>query len=187
MRKALAVVEPVAALIAGIVVAQYAYFQGLVYTTQITAERIASTFGGFVVGISLAGGVGLGVESICRWGKGGVWGVGRWIWSFAAMSIALLLIETSIDTPLYRTKWLGKPTGFYSLLGFFANDLTFNLGRICLHLSAFLMARSLVRVPGNGVVDAREWAGRALGVALLTWWVGSGAIELYTVLKIRWH
>ncbi len=187
MRKASAVIEPVAALIAGFVFARFSYFQGLVYTSQITAERLASTYGGFVVGITLVGGLGLAVEIICRWGKGGVWGLGRWIWSLSALSIALLLIETSIDTPLYRTKWLGQPTSFHSLLGFFHNDLTFSLGRICLHLSAFLVVSSLVRSPGSGVADAREWAGRALGVALLTWWVGAGMIEMYTVLKIRWH
>ena len=171
MRKALAVVEPVAALIAGIVVAQYAYFQGLVYTTQITAERLASPFGGFVAGVVVTAGIGLAVESIRRRGQGVTWGVGRWILAISAISFwmggARELIEGRIRSYAYREHfdWIGQVSGIvyrsavWSSVSFFDEVVL-----------VFALTYWLAGSRGGVVADAREWGGRAFGMLLVAWW-----------------
>lgn len=186
MRKRLAVaLEPAMILIAGLMVAGYGCWISIgSQTTQSMLEWIAELVGAFLVGVSLAGGVALGVEIVRRRGERVPWGVGRWMWALSAVAIGSVAMNAAIETPLIRKRMYNDPTDLDTLIALVYDKLSWSLGDISLYLAAFLLARSLARHSIAAVRDGREMGGWVLAVAFIAWWIGSGSAYAYKFIRL---
>jgi hypothetical protein len=110
-----------------------------------------------LIGVAVAGLVGLVVESLRRRGPT-TWGFGRWVWSLIGFT---LLCEYALMT---AWAWL---SGLYAIAVISRMDWTFaSAGPAWLPLVFWITSR-LARRPGDPKPDAREWSGRVLGVLVL--------------------
>jgi hypothetical protein len=130
-----------------------------------------------LAGLALAGGVGLWVEMWLQKSPK-VWGFGRWVWSVAAMTVALATIgETAIWT---SCRWMRGETGSLREEAIF---VTRNL--LCTRFHSYAvwafagawMTSRLAGRPTGPAPDAREWSGRVFMFAIVVWTVINRVLE----------
>ncbi len=128
-------------------------------------------FGGaFLTGLALSGGVGLAVEAF-RGRRPSTWGLGRWVWSIAAMfvlfSVASGLVALEVNR-LVRDDSLPPLDG--AVGGLLTRTAIYQFfGGFAWTIAALCATAMLAGSPRDPEPDAREWAGRlfaSLAVAL---------------------
>lgn len=131
--------------------------------------------GPLLAGLAIAGGVGLAVEAI-RGRKPSSWGLGRWIWSIAGLT---LLVNVAADGFSFGVEWLSWKAGAHrppvsmapSAMGirFFHWPMYHFFDQFGLAIAAVCTTAMITRQPHDPAPDARDWAGRlfaSLAVAL---------------------
>ena len=123
--------------------------------------------GAILAGLALTGGLGLAVESL-RGRRPSSWGVGRWIWAIASLSLVILALvkAAGLTMVLARKGVTGRWIPYYwqvkqHVYQYFIEGPLFPV-------AAFGLIALLARTPRDPSPDAREWTGRLyLGFAVL--------------------
>lgn len=117
---------------------------------------------GFVIGASLAGGVGLWREAARR-PVPTPWGIGRRTWAIAALTALLLMMVRVGSTVALTWKLKGMGPGFDAIVGDARYVMTSAFPESAPWTFAAIGLASLFDgQPRDPSPDAREWSGRAL-------------------------
>lgn len=127
----------------------------------------------FLVGVSLVGGLGVMVESL-RGRSPHPWGPGRWVWAITSLGSVAFGVQY---VSYFYSHLLKSRDAYYGLSMFVSGHW--------IELTAFLVSLGitarLLGLPKSSRADAREWAGRLLGVMMIVrtsiditegWWRG---------------
>jgi hypothetical protein len=122
----------------------------------------------FPTGVALAGLLGLGIE-VARGRSPAIWGLGRWVWSFAGLCFffesSFMVVVNVADNAHH-----GKPIDFVSqILEWLPWFGAVQWGAIAWGVVAVALTRRLARLPPDPAPDAREWSGRVFAGFLMAW------------------
>lgn len=117
----------------------------------------------FLAGVSVAGGVGLALESV-RGRSPDRWGAGRCMWSIAALYTLAIGIRG-----VAQTKVVHGASSIRDFVEWFfeVQNLRLCWSDLALMLVASWLAARLARLPRAARPDAREWSGRILAGAII--------------------